>query len=305
MELKKNPKVEILMATYNGENYIEEQIESLFNQTYTNWNLLIRDDGSKDRTIEIVKKLEKQYPSKIKLLRDNKGGLRAKDNFLELLRNSKENYIMFCDQDDIWLPNKIELTLNKMLEIEDGPTLIHTDLKVVDKSLNIIANSFWKFQNLNPNRKTYNYLIVQNNITGCTMMLNRKLVNLSKGDFPNGTMHDWIISIIASISGKIAYVSEQTVLYRQHPFNQIGATKISISYIKLKIKNLKEDSIRQISQVKDIIDSLENIEVKNRDEIEEFITIKTKNIWLQKKWIFRKKFLKNGILKKIIHWIYF
>lgn len=305
MELKNNPRIEILMATYNGEKYIKEQIESLLNQTYINWSLLIRDDGSSDGTVKIIEDYEKKYSEKIKILKDNKGSLRAKDNFLELLRNSKEDYIMFCDQDDVWLPNKIEITLKKMLEIEDGPTLIHTDLKVVDKSLNTIADSFWKFQNLNPNRKTHNYLIVQNNITGCTMMINRKLVNLSKGDFPNGAMHDWIIGIIASISGKIEQVSEQTILYRQHSFNQIGATKISVAYIKLKIKNLKEDSIRQINQVKDIIDNLENIEIKNREEIEEFVRIKTKNTWIQKKWIFKKNFLKNGFSKKIIHWLCF
>lgn len=297
MELKNNPRIEILMATYNGEKYIKEQIESLLNQTYINWSLLIRDDGSSDGTVKIIEDYEKKYSEKIKILKDNKGSLRAKDNFLELLRNSKEDYIMFCDQDDVWLPNKIEITLKKMLEIEDGPTLIHTDLKVVDKSLNTIADSFWKFQNLNPNRKTHNYLIVQNNITGCTMMINRKLVNLSKGDFPNGTMHDWIIGIIASLKGRIDYIVEPTILYRQHGKNDVGA-KGYFSTIKNNIKKLKDIKIglyRTNIQLKEIIQELKLEDL----EINEYIDLINKSPIYRKYWIIKKKYLKKGIIWKL------
>lgn len=307
MELKENPKVEILMATYNGENYIEEQIESLFNQTYTNWNLLIRDDGSKDRTIEILEKLEKQYPDKIKLLRDSKGGLKAKDNFLELLRNSKENYIMFCDQDDVWLPNKIEITLKKMLKVEEGPTLIHTDLKVVDKNLNIISNSFWKFQNINPSRKAYNYLIVQNNITGCTMMINRELANLSNSEFPNGLMHDWVIGIIASLKGKIEYIKESTILYRQHGNNDVGAKGYSQTILK-KIKNFKKikNEIYKINDQLEII--VKNIEINDfelQKKINQFINLPNKNLFYRKYWLIKNNFTKQGVLWKVAYIILF
>lgn len=295
--MENKPKVEILMATYNGENYIIDQIKSLFNQTYKNWNLLIRDDGSKDKTIEIIESLEKQYPDKIKLLRDDKGGLKAKDNFLELLRNSKEDYIMFCDQDDIWLPDKIELTLKRMLEVEDGPTLIHTDLTVVDKKLNIIANSFWKFQNIDPKRKNYNHLIVQNNITGCTIMINRKLGSLVKGNFPNGIMHDWIIGIIASLEGKIEYIKKQTILYRQHGKNNIGAQK----YFKLMInkmnnfQKLKLDLYRTNYQLRDIIKELK---IQN-NELNEYENLDKKVFIYRKYWIIKNNYLKKGAVWKI------
>lgn len=300
--MKNNPKVEILMATYNGENYIVEQIESLFNQTYSNWSLLIRDDGSKDKTIEIVEELEKQYPDKIKLLRDNKGGLRAKDNFLELLRNSKENYIMFCDQDDVWLPNKIEITLKKMLQVEDGPTLIHTDLKVVDKNLNIVSNSFWKFQNIDPKRKSYNYLIIQNNITGCTMMINKELADLSNKNFPNGLMHDWIIGIIASLKGRIEYINISTILYRQHGNNDTGAQGYFKNILKnfRKILEIKKIKNKYRIQIEEIIEKLVEINSEKSIKISEYINLNKKNFIYRKYWIVKNKFLNSGILMKII-----
>ena len=102
-----NPKIEILMATYNGEKYIGEQINSIINQTYTNWNLLIRDDGSKDKTLNIIKKYEKM-DNRIILIRDNKDNLGFVKNFEELLKKSRTEFVMFSDQDDYWLENKIE-----------------------------------------------------------------------------------------------------------------------------------------------------------------------------------------------------
>lgn len=292
--MKLNPRVEILMATYEGEEYIDEQLQSLLNQTYENWTLLIRDDGSTDKTLEIIQKYEKKKSDRIKLLKDNKGSLGAKDNFLELLKNSKEDYIMFCDQDDIWLPNKIEITLKKMLKVQEGPTLIHTDLKVVDKNLNILSNSFWKLQNLDPARISYNYMIVQNNITGCTAMLNRELVNLSKGEFPNGIMHDWIIGIIAALKGKIDYIEEPTILYRQHSRNSIGAKNyFQLAVSKLKnIKFIKSSLYQTNYQLSDILKNL-NLETT------EYVKLVEKNFIYRKYWILKNNYLKKGALWKI------
>ncbi|MHB9334492.1 glycosyltransferase, partial [Fusobacterium polymorphum] len=102
-----NPKIEILMATYNGEKYVGEQIDSIIHQTYKNWKLLIRDDNSTDKTLEILKEYEKK-DKRIKIIEDKKGNLGFVKNFEELLNNSKEDWVMFSDQDDYWLENKIE-----------------------------------------------------------------------------------------------------------------------------------------------------------------------------------------------------
>ena len=109
-------KIEILMATYNGEKYIREQIDSIISQTYSNWTLLIRDDVSKDDTVKIIKEYEKK-DKRIKLLEDNKGNLGFVKNFEELLKNSSEDFIMFSDQDDYWLEDKIEKYINELKKI--------------------------------------------------------------------------------------------------------------------------------------------------------------------------------------------
>lgn len=228
--------IDILMATYNGEKYIEEQINSIINQDFKEWNLLIRDDCSTDNTINIINKYVEKYPDKIKLI-DNMGkNLGVKLNFGELMKHSKSKYCMFADQDDKWLPNKISLTLEKMKELESNygeekPILIHTDLKVVDKNLELIDKSFWKYSYIDPSRNTLNKLLVKNTVTGCTMMINSSLKKLINFIPEECMMHDHWIALVASLSGIIYFIKEPTILYRQHENNQLGAKK------KIKKKN--------------------------------------------------------------------
>lgn len=243
-----NKKVYILMATYNGEKYISEQIDSLLNQTYRNWKLIIHDDNSKDKTVEIAKRYESKYPNKIKVIDDNISNGGAKENFTYLLNNIDDDfdYIMFCDQDDVWLENKIELTLNKMIDIEkintNKPILIHTDLKVVDEKLNIISESMFKYQKLNlNNQKNIKSISMENIITGCTMMLNKQLVLKSKDIPKEAIMHDWWIAIVTlKENGTIEFVDKATILYRQHELNTIGSKKVNLSYYLKKLLKIKE-----------------------------------------------------------------
>lgn len=225
--------VDILMATYNGEKYISEQIESILKQDYKKWKLYIRDDGSTDNTIKILKEYQKKYSDIITILEDNKGNLGAKLCFSELMKYSTSPYCMFCDQDDVWLSNKISITLSAMKDIEEikgfrTPILVHTDLKVVDDKLSIIHPSIWEYVNLDPSRNKLNKLLVKATVTGCTMMINKTLKELAQ-DIPNETlMHDYWISLVASACGYIKYVENSTILYRQHGNNQVGSGKKSI-----------------------------------------------------------------------------
>ena len=100
--------IDILMATHNGEEYIGQQLDSIFAQTNQDWQLLCRDDGSNDSTVSIVTQYMTRHPGRIKLLSDNKGRLGVGLNFGELLEHSNADYIMFADQDDVWLPEKID-----------------------------------------------------------------------------------------------------------------------------------------------------------------------------------------------------
>ena len=137
-------QIDILLATYNGESYLSSQLDSIINQSCDNWKILIRDDGSKDRTLEIIEWYTKKYNNQIFLIEDEKKNLGVCGNFSELLNHSHADYAMFCDQDDIWFKNKIKITFQKMKEMEntygsDCPILVHTDLMVVDKNLEKIS----------------------------------------------------------------------------------------------------------------------------------------------------------------------
>ena len=133
-------RVEILMATYNGEKYLSEQIGSIISQSYENWRLLIRDDNSKDNTVSIIEKYEKE-DNRIRLLRDRKGNLGFIKNFEELLKSSHKEFIMFSDQDDYWekdkIKNYIEI-LKKNENLIQKPLLIHSNSFVCDKNLKIM-----------------------------------------------------------------------------------------------------------------------------------------------------------------------
>ncbi len=227
--------VEILLSTYNGSKFLKEFIDSLFSQTYKDWILTVRDDGSKDNTTEITENISAKYPGKINLIKDELGNLGTCKSFLTLLKQAKADYIMFADQDDVWLPDKIEKTISKMFEVErkyakTTPILIHTDLIVVDEKLNTIASSFWRYQGQNPEYKSLNYLLVQNNVTGCTIMVNKALKDLVVQIPDKAIMHDWWLALVASAFGVIEYIPDQTILYRQHQSQNTGARKYSFWY---------------------------------------------------------------------------
>ncbi|MGI1658555.1 MAG: glycosyltransferase family 2 protein [Desulfitobacterium sp.] len=228
------------MGTYNGEKYIAEQIESILCQTEDNWKLIIQDDCSTDTTASILQKYVANYPHKITFAQREFLSGSAKNNFASMLKFAKSEYIMTCDQDDIWLPNKIELTLNRMHEMEcyygkDKPLLVHTDLKVVDEKLEVVAESMFNFQSLDSKRDKFNNLLVQNIVTGCTMMFNRPLLNLVNDVPGESIMHDWWFALVAAAFGKIGFVHEPTILYRQHSFNKVGAKNVKSFLYNLKL----------------------------------------------------------------------
>jgi len=143
-----NNEIAILLPTYNSGKYLREQIDSIVAQSFSNWRLWVRDDGSNDSTLSILLDYQRRLGRKIIIIKDNKGNLGACKSFEALLESCPSSYIMFCDHDDVWLPFKIEKTFHKMKEIESQypqkPLLVFSDLKVVDKDLNLISNSMWR-----------------------------------------------------------------------------------------------------------------------------------------------------------------
>lgn len=233
-------KVAILLSTYNGEKHLEELLESLLNQNFSNWVLYVRDDGSSDNTLVILEHYRKKYFDKISILEDGLGNLGSTLSFAALLAFCNSQYIMLCDQDDIWLDNKIELTLKEMIELENAyenePLMVFTDLKEVDANLNVISESFIKSQKLFPDIiNNYKKLLALNVVAGCTIMINRIALDYILPIPSRNIIHDQWIAVNISKFGHIRYLPYSTILYRQHAFNVVGANNIGTNYFFKKI----------------------------------------------------------------------
>lgn len=231
-------KVAVLLATFNGEKFIKEQLDSIINQSYKDFTLYISDDGSTDGTVEMIKEYQKKYPSIITVLDEHKPTGSACKNFLYLLEQVASDVYLFCDQDDVWLENHIAVFIEKYQKIYSGkkniPILIHSDTVIVDEKLNVLCNSGFKYMGvpLNPEKHSY---YVMNNVSGCASMINESLkqmvfynkkeLTLHQKDL---LMHDHFFACIASIMGEKYVIPEPTLLYRQHTGNVCGAGKRSI-----------------------------------------------------------------------------
>ncbi len=221
----------ILLSTYQGEKYLATQLDSIISQSYTDWTLVIRDDGSRDGTLALIKTYA-EIESRIHLLSDNLGNIKPAKSFAALMHYAltrNENYIFFCDQDDVWQPNKLALQVNLLNDMQAQygntmPLLIHSDLSVVDQRLQTIHPSFLRFEKISRNTQApLNTLLINNFVTGCTMGINRALLNIVTPVPDDIIMHDWWCALCASAMGKIAFLNEASVLYRQHSHNSIGS----------------------------------------------------------------------------------
>ncbi len=236
-------KVIIIMSTYNGERFIKQQLESLLNQTYPS-DIIIRDDGSNDNTVSILHDYASRH-SCIHLYKDKREHKGVRESYFILLKEAMHyspEFICYADQDDIWFHDKTEKLLHKLLITETKlPALVFSDVEVVDETLTLIHPSFSELQQLdNFAEITLKKLLFYCPALGCTMMLNKPLFKLidSMPDYGKSLNHDKWALILASITGKIVYLPEPTVKYRQHPANTIGA----LLGIKRKIwtfKNVK------------------------------------------------------------------
>lgn len=230
-------KVDILLATYNGEKYLKEQIDSILKQTYSDFRLIISDDASKDGTREILEEYEK-LDKRIEVYYHKKN-VGSTKNFEFLLSKVKAPYYMLSDQDDIWFMNKVEKSLKKIEE--SGCDLVFGDLEVVDDKLNTVNDSFAKMKNLyNKIMNDHNYeaLFLNNYVTGCTIISKKECLDKIL-PFPKNTkylIHDYWIALVISQTGRIAYMDEPLLKYRQHSGNQVG----------VKTESEKKQSINEI-----------------------------------------------------------
>lgn len=286
-------KIDIVMATYNGEKYIKEQIDSIRNQTYTNWNLIIRDDGSKDNTISIIKAYQIE-DKRIKLIEDDLGNLGFNKNFEYLLTLSTEEFVMISDQDDIWMPEKIEISLYEilMISVESKPKLVFSDAFIFeenDKRLELHIDKNLKKENIN---NLENIIFMGKNICqGATIIMNKELKERVL-PFKDNYIYDYYILFNALLFGEWKFVRKPMLYYRIHNGNQIGIkkNKKNIKYRCEKILNLYPVMFAHINRNLYFLEELHNSQITN-NKIRDFI----KSFCIKEKRINRiKSIIKNN-----------
>lgn len=281
--------IQILMSTYNGEKYLKEQIESLLNQTYQKFKILIRDDGSTDKTKDILESYQKKYPSIIKCVYgENLGVVKS---FIKLINLSDEkcDYFAFCDQDDYWLEEKLEKAFEKMRK--DIPFLYFSNKILVDEKLRIL-----KIENKDIEVKKFNSLI-ENLATGCTIVINKKLIRYLKNkniNSKNILMHDWFAYILANFLGEVYFDKNSYIYYRQHSNNVVGsesnAVKKNYKRVIRFLTRRKKDSLKN-----QIIEILKVMNKKN-EEIKKIVYAKT----IIDKFLLMKKLKRQTVLDTYI-----
>ena len=221
--------ITVLLATYNGEKYLPEQLDSLFSQTMQDFDLVIQDDGSTDSTLQCLESYRLRFPKRIKIHRNNIK-LGAAYNFLDLMYKNRSRYLMLCDQDDVWLPQKIEKTFEEMKKMEsihgaDTPILVHSDLKVTSQDLRIISDSYFRMAGVGT-INSIKQMVLQCNVAGCTAMYNGALAEMFRELPKNCVMHDFWLMQIAFCFGRTSCLLESQILYRQHQKNALGAKNV-------------------------------------------------------------------------------
>lgn len=235
--------IEILLATYNGAEYLSEQIDSILGQDTDAWHLTISDDGSSDETTQIIDDYMRKHPQKISRVFSGTHFGNARDHFFWLMRQCDADSMLFCDQDDVWHPDKVSLFAQALHEETrlhgcETPLLVFSDLKVVDQQLNCLHPSLTRMQRQSPNIQDFRYLLFQNTVTGCAMGINRSLAELAGRceDTSRIVMHDWWLALVAARFGKMLYLDESTIDYRQHGRNSVGAKNVaSMAYLLEKL----------------------------------------------------------------------
>ena len=243
-----NKGISIALCTYNGAKFLRDQLESIANQTLLPDELVVVDDHSTDNTVEILSSFSSSSPFVV-IIERNTTNLGPVLNFSKAIAICKGDYVATCDQDDVWLPEKLENTMEAMRQGESlygsgTPLLVHTDLRVVvGEERRLLHPSFMEMMNIRHRSKDpIKVLLAQNFVTGCTMLVNRALVREAMPIPPSAVMHDWWFALIAAARGRILHLPFPTILYRQHAANVAGARNfLSLQNFRSSLDNAKGD----------------------------------------------------------------
>ena len=258
-------RISIALCTYNGARFLPDLLHSLSKQTLAPDELIICDDASSDSTVSCIEN-SLPYQSLPGKVIENKTRIGVLNNYSKAISMCTGDYIALCDQDDIWIPNKLELKMQRMKDAESAfgtkmPLLVHSDLSVIDLSGKVISKSFFRNRKLKHNfEDPLKVLLAQNFVTGCTILINRPLAELALPIPENAVQHDWWLALFAAAKGKIIFEPSPTVFYRLHDKNVIGPKGF-----------YTWENITRVVKLKDLEQKLGNI-VKQNDIFKERLT---------------------------------
>lgn len=288
-------KISILMTTYNGEEFISEQISSIIRQSFSEWRLYIRDDGSTDRTVQILNDFCHK-DDRISLIKDEKGNLGAKNGFFELLNDVESDYFFFCDQDDLWYENKMKNSILKFKELnQKKPGLVYTNLDIINEKDELIRHDFYQSPS-----NDLNVVLSSNSVAGCTVVINDEMKKFIKNDCDEDiVMHDWWLALCAIAFENIAFCEESLIGYRQHSQNVVGTDYTLLKKIS-RLFNYKAEVSRQRSAFKQAAYFLKVhrgvLNEYNYSMVESYSNIMLFGFFKRMSSLIRYRFKKNSIL---------
>lgn len=310
-------KIAVLLATYNGEDYLAEMLDSLVAQEDVEFCCYIHDDGSVDGTMDIIQNYIFRYPKVFVLLEDDRVCGSAKENFFYLLKEVEADYYFFADQDDVWLPKKMKKTYDAIVELEKhsydrAPLACFCDMFVTDSALNVIHKSFIQSIGRSITHTKYSQILIDNPAAGCCLCINRfcREKALTIKDRKNVEMHDVWCLLVAAVFGRVCSVDEPLSLYRQHDKNEMGAihetfgeklSRNSQNAISGSLSSEKERFRQQKFLLAKEILKLEDVPAQIRDCLEKFIHPQNQSRF------FRILFLKKNDFNRRDHsiWLWF
>lgn len=289
-------KVQILLSTYNGQKYLEDQIESLLNQQYDNFSILIRDDGSQDSTVEILKRWKKQYGNIDFYVGKNLGVWKS---FFDLMHHADRSadYFAFCDQDDYWQPEKLKKGVNHLKRMDSGvPLLYCSNTTPVDEAMNVLKRTI---RNLDF-RPSFGNAVIQNICTGCTAIINKRLLEMAQMETPEFTvMHDWWLYLISSCFGQVYYDNDSYIYYRQHQGNEVGARINRIEQTKYRLKTYRQRRGRIYWQLEEF-QRIFQLEGENKELLQ--LVLDTKNKFRKRiEMIWNRKIYRQDIIDDLVY----
>lgn len=269
--------VDILMATYNGEAFVEEQVQSIINQTYREWRLLVHDDGSTDKTMEILHRLAEE-DERVVVIEDGVQRLGVARNFIHLVKQSAAAYCMFCDQDDVWLPHKVEKMVHAIEQYNQGiPQVVYTNAFLWSPDRGIISDK---------NTLTYpitlrQTLFLNTGIQGAAAIFNRSMCEVIEQPLSYYAMHDHVLLLAGICFGEVHYLHESLMYYRQHENNLTGnapgsiAKKITLMWQNRNVPLVSREHYNGLKSFYEYF--REGVRVDDRQVIEMFLSLPDKN----------------------------